>query len=639
MKEKFAMVFSPFTVKNLVLKNRLVMPPMGTWYATSFGAVTPRLISYHRERAAGGVGLNFVEFTAVDSKGKLNPHMLGIYDDAHIPGLKSLVEAVHGAGGKIAVQLGHAGRRARSSINGGRRPWAPSPIAELGGEIPNEMIQSQIDYIQECFKRAAQRAKQAGFDAVEIHTAHGYLIHQFLSPLSNRRSDQYGGNLENRARFALETLSRVREGVGDEFPIFCRVSADELVEGGSSLGEAKGFAKLLEQEGADVIDVSVGVLESAERTVPPMAVEHGCNIGLAEEIKRHIRVPVIGVGRIKSLEEAERILQKKSADLVAMGRALLADPELPQKARAGGNIRPCIGCNQGCIDRLYHGLAITCLVNARAGREVQFPAVEKAPISKRIAVIGSGPAGLEFARVASERGHQVTLYEKERELGGRFRIASIPPKKSEVNEFVEYLTRAIRSLGVKIETGVSIVPEATAQLQDFDEVVVAAGGVPICLPLPEAQSNVTLAEDVLQNRTRLGSKIVVIGGGMVGCETAEWIAQDGKQVTVVEQVAEVAVDMEARTRKLLLDRLESHRVEIICNTKVECLEKDKIICCQGGLRFNIGGIDNIVLALGYRANSLIPQIPGKKVHRIGDCVQPRKAIEAVHEGFLLGSEI
>ena len=195
---------------------------------------------------------------------------------------------------------------------------------------------------------------------------------------------------------------------------------------------------------------------------------------------------MIGVGRIKSLEEAERILQKPSADMVAMGRALLADTELPQKARAGGNIRPCIGCNQWCIDRLYHGLAITCLVNARAGREVQFPAVEKAPISKRIAVIGSGPAGLEFARVAPERGHRVTLYEKERELGGRFRLASIPPKKSEVNEFVEYLTRAIRSLGVKIETGVSIVPEATAQLQDFDEVVVAAGGVPICLPLPEA---------------------------------------------------------------------------------------------------------------------------------------------------------
>jgi pyruvate/2-oxoglutarate dehydrogenase complex dihydrolipoamide dehydrogenase (E3) component len=220
-------------------------------------------------------------------------------------------------------------------------------------------------------------------------------------------------------------------------------------------------------------------------------------------------------------------------------------------------------------------------------------------------------------------------------------IAGVPKTKSraEENEFVEYLTRAIRSLGVKTETGVLIGPEATAKLQDFDEVVIATGGIPICLPLPETQSNVALAEDVLQNRTRLGSKIVVIGGGMVGCETAEWIAKDGKQVIIVEQWAEVAGDMESRTRKLLLDRLESYKVEIICKTKVECLEKDKIICCQGGLRLEMEGVDNIVLALGYRANSFIPQVPSKKVHRIGDCVQPRKAIEAVHEGFLLGVEL
>lgn len=639
MSGKFEKLFSPFTVKDLTLKNRIVYPPMGTWYATSFGAVTPRLISYHRERAAGGVGINFVEFTVVESKGKLNAHMLGIYDDSHISGLKSLVEKVHEAGGKIAVQIGHAGRRARSSINGGRRPWAPSPIAELGGEIPNEMSQAQIDYIQECFKKAAQRAKQAGFDAVEIHMAHGYLIHQFLSPLSNKRTDQYGGSLQNRSRFALETLDRVREGVGDEYPIFCRLSGDEFVEGGSSLAEAKLFAKFLETGGADVIDVSAGVLESAERTVPPMAVEHCCNVGLAETIKSHINLPVICVGRIKSLEEAELILQKKSADLIAMGRALIADPELPRKARLGGSVRPCIGCNQGCIDRLYYGMAITCLVNARVGREYQIPSLGKAQISKRIAVIGGGPAGLEFARVASERGHKVTLYEKERELGGRFRVASIPPTRKEINEFVEYLIGSIQPLGVKTEMGVSIKPEDLVKLGNFDEVVIAVGGAPINFQISETQSNVSFAEDVLQNRAHLGAKVVVIGGGMVGCETADWIAQDGRQVIIVEQLPEIARDMEARTRKLMLTRLDFKKVEILCNAVVEHVEKEKVIYEQGGLRFEIGGVDHIVLALGYKADNVIPPIPSPKVHRIGDCLQPRKAIEAVHEGFLLGVEL
>jgi pyruvate/2-oxoglutarate dehydrogenase complex dihydrolipoamide dehydrogenase (E3) component len=348
---------------------------------------------------------------------------------------------------------------------------------------------------------------------------------------------------------------------------------------------------------------------------------------------------VICVGRIKSLEEAEIILRGKSADLIAMGRALIADPELIQKTLAGDNIRPCIGCNQGCIDRVYKEMAITCLVNARVGREVQDPSITKAPTVKKIAVIGGGPAGLEFARVASARGHEVTLYEKEKELGGRFRIASIPPKKNEINEFVEYLIRAVRDSGAIVQTGISIGPENLDPLLAFDEVVVAVGGVPIYLPLPEAQSNVVLAEDVLQKKAHLGSRVVVIGGGLVGCETAEWIAAEGRDVTIIEQLPEIARDMESRTRKLMLQRLAILKVEIICHTRVECFGEEKVVCCQGGVRFEIGGVDTFVLALGYRAHPFIPQLQNKKVHRIGDCVLPRKAIEAVHEGFLLGIEI
>jgi pyruvate/2-oxoglutarate dehydrogenase complex dihydrolipoamide dehydrogenase (E3) component len=391
--------------------------------------------------------------------------------------------------------------------------------------------------------------------------------------------------------------------------------------------------------GVDCIDVSAGVFETAERTVPPMAMDRGCNIGLAREIKAHVNVPVIGVGRIKTLDEAEALLQDSAADLVAMGRSLIADPELLKKARVGGNIRPCIACNQGCIERLYHGLAIACLVNARAGREYQILALEKTAKPKRIAVIGGGPGGLEFARVASLRGHKVTLFEKEAELGGRFRVASNPPKKSDIKEFVQYLIRSVVESGVEIKTGSSIRAEDLAGMSDFDEVVIAVGGEPMSLPVSEAQSHVALAEDVLQNKVNVGSRVLVVGGGMVGCETAEWLATAGKQAMIVEQLPQVAVDVEARTRKLLLSRLGAHKVDIMCNTRVESLEKDKVVCSQAGVRFEIEGVDTIVLALGYRANSFIAHIESKKLHRIGDCVQPRTAMAAVHEGFLLGAEI
>jgi 2,4-dienoyl-CoA reductase-like NADH-dependent reductase (Old Yellow Enzyme family)/thioredoxin reductase len=639
VKEKFEMLFAPLHVKNLVLKNRLVYPPLGTGYATVYGAVTPRLIAYHRERAAGGVGINMVEYSLVEAAGSVNTPMLGIYDDTHIPGLKRLAEAVHNEGGKIAIQISHAGRRARSDINGGRRPMAPSPLPELGGEYPIEMKQTQIDYIQDCFRKAAMRAKQAGFDAVELHAAHGYLVHQFLSPLCNNRNDRYGGSLENRARFALEILSLMRQSVGDDYPIFCRISGDDFLEGGSSLTEQKQFVKLLEKAGADLIDVSAGVPTSSERVVPPMAVDHGCNVDMTEEIKKQTKLPVICVGRIKSLKEAEMILQRKCADLVAMGRALLADPELIQKSLTNGNICPCIGCNQGCIERVYNEMAITCLVNPRAGKEFQISSITKAATVKNIAVIGGGPAGLEFARVASVRGHRVTLFEKEKQLGGRFRIAAIPPKKGEINEFIEYEIQSIKAAGVTIKTGISIDPKDQDLLRDFDEVVLAAGGAPICLPLPEGQSNIFFAEDVLQNKARLGSKVVVIGGGLVGCETAEWIAENGKDVTIIEQLPTIARDMESRTRKLMMKRLAALKVEIIRHTKVECFTCDKVICCQGGLRYEIEGVDSFVLALGYRANPIALQLSNKKVHKIGDCLQPRKAIEAIHEGFFLGLEV
>jgi len=514
----------------------------------------------------------------------------------------------------------------------------PSAIPELGGEFPHEMSQIQIDYIQGCYQNAAQRAKRAGFDAVEIHMAHGYLIHQFLSPLSNRRSDRYGGSLENRSRFALEILSRLRQELGDGFPIFCRISADEWVEGGCSITESKRFAGFLERGGADVIDVSMGVLETAERQVPPMCFEHGCNLDLTREIKQSVDIPVICVGRIKHLEEAEKILRQNTADLVAMGRSLIADPRLIQKSLTGDAIRPCIACNQGCITRIFQGMAIGCLVNARVGREHQMPSLKKAQVPKQIAVIGGGPAGLEFTRVASSRGHKVTIFEKETALGGRLRIASVAPKKDEIQEFVNYLIRTVRSQGAEVKTGVSIEPDDIEGLKDFDEIVFAVGGAPIDTPLANAE-NVHLAEDVLKNPLPRNSRIVIVGGGMLGCETADWIAKDGNRVTILEQLPEIAGDMEPRTRKMLLRRLELNRVEIICHATVKSIEKNRIICSQGGMEFEIDPVDQVILALGYCATPPFFKDPPPNVHRIGDCVQSGSAMDAVHESFLLGLRI
>jgi pyruvate/2-oxoglutarate dehydrogenase complex dihydrolipoamide dehydrogenase (E3) component len=305
----------------------------------------------------------------------------------------------------------------------------------------------------------------------------------------------------------------------------------------------------------------------------------------------------------------------------------------------GGNIRPCLACNQSCIGRLYAGLAITCLVNARAGREYELRSLAKAPVPKKIAVIGGGPGGMEFARVAAERGHKVILFEKEAALGGNFRIAAIPPKKGEIGDFVQYQSRALKELGVEIRTGVAIALQDLSGLNDFDEIVIAAGGDPIRPPAAEGQGNVCLPEDVLQNKVALGSNVVVIGGGMVGCETADWLAESGKQVTVLEQLPQLAADVEIRTRKMLLLRLASHKVNTICNAKAERFGKDKVVYSEGGVESTIEGVDNIVLALGYRPNGAISQLPSKKVHKLGDCVEPRKAMAAIHEGFLLGTRV
>ncbi len=639
-REKFEHLFSPIMINTLEVKNRIFMPPMCTAYATRRGEVTDRLIAYYVERAKGGVGLINVEFTFVSPAGKVFEHMTGIYDDEMIPGYKKLVDAVHEAGAKMAIQISHAGRRTHSTVTG-ELPVAPSPIPRLNGEIPRELTIDEIQDLIEDFVNAAGRAKKVGFDAVMIHMAHGYLINEFLSPLSNKRLDRYGRDLEGRSRFAIEVLLKIREKVGKDFPITCRFCADEYMQGGFDLNQSKYVAKKLEENGIDAIDVSAGTHEtdyimSAPSNMPPGFLTH-----LSQGIKEMVQVPVGIVGRINDPVLAEKILAEGKADFISMGRALIADPELPIKAFEGRleEIRPCTACNLGCNDRMYLQLDISCQTNPMVGREIDFR-IEPALKKKRVLIIGGGPAGLEAARIATLRGHEVFLYEKEKRLGGQLNLAAIPPGKVEYEKLVKYYEYQMKKLKVKV-----IYKEANkGEISEIkpDVIIFATGGKPNTgKGIKINNSSVITAWDVVRGEKIVGERVVIVGGGQVGCETADFLLDQGKRITILEMLENLAADMSKRARKVVLDKLVRSGVEIIKQALVTETSYSEIKFERAGLKQKIKDFDHVVLALGTVSERTLLEEIGEvdvPVFSIGDCVSPRKAIEAIREGFDLALE-
>jgi 2,4-dienoyl-CoA reductase-like NADH-dependent reductase (Old Yellow Enzyme family)/thioredoxin reductase len=636
----FQKVLEPIQIGQMEVRNRLVMSPMVTNYADFDGSVNERIKAYHQTRAKGGVGLIIVEATYVHPSGKGFQNQLGIYKDEMIPGLKSLTEAVHSYGAKIAVQLYHAGRQTTSKVTG-MSIVAPSPIpCPVKQEMPKELSVDEIKELVEAFGQAARRAKEAGFDAIEIHGAHGYLLNQFLSPYSNKRTDEYGGTFENRMKFPLEVVRRVKEEVGENLAVIYRMSAEEYVVGGLTLEDTKVFARKLVEAGIDALHISGGVYESSAMIIQPAAISQGCFVENAAAIKEAIngQVPVIVVGRIKDPVMAEQIVREVKTDLVAMGRALLADPELPKKVSEGKvqEIRKCIGCNQGCIDRLFQDLDITCLANALTGHETEFDLETPAEKKKKVLVIGGGPGGLEAARVAALRGHEVVLYEKQAELGGQMRIAAVPPHKEEINDLTTYLINQVKKFGVVIEMGKEADVKTVQEIRP-DAVVVATGSEPI---IPEIhgvdQGKVVTAHEVLIGSTSVGKKVVIIGGGLVGCETAEFLADQGKQVTVVEMLDDIAVDVGALTRALLLDRMAEKKITVLTKSKVREITADGVVIEKEEGTEEITGIDTVVFAVGSKPkNNSLKFLEGEgiPVYAIGDCIKPRKIIDAIHEGF------
>lgn len=639
-------LFQPLRVGNMMLKNRLIMAPMGTRFADKEGNVTERMLAYYAARGRGGAALITTEATSVDyPAGYLGPFGLRVDTDAHVAGLSRLARAIQAGGARASLQLVHAGRYSRSKLTG-VQSVAPSAIAsKYTGEMPRELTTAEVEHIIEEFAEGARRARDAGFDAIELMAASGYLLSQFISGLTNKRQDRFGGaTAAERLTFPVEVVRAVRSKVGADFPVSFKLSVDEHLPGGNTVADSQVVAQKVVAAGASVVHAWSGWHESPIAMLP-MSVPRGAFVPLAEAMKKVVSVPVVAVGRINDVLLAGRIIGEGKADLVAMGRALLADPELPRKAEEGrlSEIRWCIACCK-CFDNLLlplsegkgHG-SITCAVNAEAGAEWENK-VSPASSPKRVLVVGGGPGGMEAARVAAARGHKVTLWERGNRLGGTALLAMIPPHKEEIQGIIDYLSHQMKLLKVDVRLG----KEATAQAVlegKFDEVVLATGGQPIVPGLPGATAMMT-ALDVLRGR-QTGNSVVIIGGGMVGCETAEHLVSKGKKVTIVEMLERVASDVGMSSRWVLVKRLRDSGVGMLTKSKLVGIEDGKAIVESDGKRQAIAA-DSIILAVGMRPDtSLYEALKGrcKDLHMVGDCVTCKMINEAIHSGWEVGRTV
>ena len=639
----FGKIFSPIRIGQLEIPNRLIVPAMVMNFCTADGTATERYTAYHEAKARGGWGLIITEDYAVSPTGRGFPNIPGLWRDDQIESHARFTRRIHESGGRIFAQIYHAGRQT-SQFCIGTQPVAPSPIpCPLLQEMPRELTREEIAEIVEQFGECARRVKEAGFDGLEIHGGHGYLIAQFMSLASNKRTDAYGGNLGNRMRFPLEILGSIRARVGKDFPVIFRISGDELVPGGRNIEDTKAISQMLEEASIDAVHISAGTYGSFYAIAPPAAVGHGWITDYAREVKSVVRIPVITVGRINDPYLAEEVIASGKADLVAMGRASLADPELPNKAARHqiNDINACIGCLQGCIGRISVYQPATCMVNPALGKETELT-IKPADVRKKVFIAGGGPAGMEAAMVAARRGHEVHLFEKSDKMGGEFYTAAVPPHKGEIAGFIIWLQKQLADHHVSIHPATELTANIVTE-QKPDVVIIATGSKPLGMALAcPPKVNIVTAQDVLTGKADVKGRIAVIGGGMIGTETANHLAHHGKQVTIVEMLPRIAGDVTLSAREFLLKDLAAKNVRIYVNAKVKEVRPEGLIIEKEGREENIGIFDTIVLAAGVEpVNELAETLAGKvpEIIVIGDAVKIRKALDAIHEGYMAGLKI
>ncbi len=632
-------LLSPGTIGKLKLKNRTIMAPMSAALGNADGTVSDELTAYLAARARGGVGLIMTEYAFVQENGRSSDHQISVSDDRMIPGLKKMVDAVHENGAKICLQLQHGGRRSIVELT------APSPILmDLKQPVPQVLTTTQVYRLVDDFIAAAVRAKKAGFDMVEVHCAHGYLLNDFVSPHANRRTDEFGGTVGGRAHAPVLIIEGIKKACGEDFPVSVRMSAEELVTDGHKKRDSVAMAQLFEAAGADLINVSCGV-NGVGYGIAPAAIETGHNVEAAEEIARVLQIPVSVAGRINEPEYAESILRAGKAQFVSIGRALFADPDFVNKAAEGREteICPCVGCLQRCYGSYGHGgVYRSCMINPFAMRETTMT-LKPAEHKKKVVVVGAGPGGMEAAWTAAARGHEVRLYEKSGIPGGQLQIAAMPPHKQLLARAVAYYYTMCRKYGVDMKFDTEVTAEDILS-EKPDAVILATGGAPIYPSrIPGLTQVKTLfGSEVLMGAPLRGDSALVIGGGAQGAETADYLGQLGYRTAVVEMREGIALDDAEATRRLLFGRYEEEKVKTYVGAKVTRVYEDGVDYETDGQVASLRGFDNIILSLGVRSyNPLEEQLKDRvpQLITVGDAATAQNAVNAIYTGAVAGTTI